>query len=151
MNLTKNNPFSIRIVSTVYTVERKILYVDDDRDDGLLLRQAMIPFSFVTVQHAFNGQEALGLLGIDKLNGSLPDLIVLDINMPGMNGMKVLEIIKKDSQLKGIPVVMFTTAITDIDQVNLNSYKVDTVLKPTNWTSYKEIAIKMLSYVNKNH
>jgi CheY-like chemotaxis protein len=59
------------------------------------------------------GEDAL--IYLKAANGSWPSLILLDLNMPGMGGRKTLEIIKKDENLKDIPVVVLTTSNYDVD------------------------------------
>lgn len=84
-----------------------ILIVDDDLDDITLFCQAVQEIDpQAECLLAKNGKEALDLL--DKLV-TLPDLIFLDINMPIMNGKEFLLIGKKDSKLKDIPIVIYST------------------------------------------
>ena len=64
------------------------------------------------VSVAIDGQEALDLL---RSSTSLPDLILLDINLPKMNGLEVLAAIKKDDRLKMIPVIMLSTSAAERD------------------------------------
>ena len=70
--------------------------------------------------YAEDGEAALDYLNKrgQYQNAKTPDIIILDINVPRINGIQVLEEIKKDSQLKRIPVIMLTTsdALTDIEE-----------------------------------
>jgi CheY-like chemotaxis protein len=85
------------------------LLVDDDLDDheifSLALQEADNP---IEVVRAYDGVEALTQLRNHDID--LPDFIFLDLNMPRMNGKQCLEQIKKDSNLKDIPVVIYSTS-----------------------------------------
>ena len=84
----------------------RILIVDDDKTALDMMVQALQPFYEVSA--AASGSAALRLLSRE----SLPDLILLDIDMPGMNGYDVLRSLQQSDSLKHIPVV-FLTGLTD--------------------------------------
>ena len=92
----------------------RILYIDNDPDDCYLFNEAVkdlaveADVSCLTVR---SGPEALEMLknGMEPK----PDLIFLDVNMPGMDGLQCLTEIRSDPQLKDLHVVMFSTSITD--------------------------------------
>ncbi len=95
-----------------------ILLVDDDPEDVELTLEVMKMNKVqLKVEVAKNGLEALEVLNRHANNGvsNLPDLILLDLNMPKMNGLEVLEHIKKDRKLKRIPVVVLTTSKSETD------------------------------------
>lgn len=87
-----------------------VLVVDDDRVNRLLLTRSLEREGH-RVSVADNGRTALGLLGEDP-----PDVVLLDIVMPELDGVSVLERIKGDSALQHLPVIMIS-AIDDIDSV----------------------------------
>lgn len=93
-----------------------ILYVDDDSDDRELLTEALMVVDPSIACNCFDdGRRALDTLkGADRL----PDLILLDINMPGMNGRECLAEIKKDKRLRNVPVIMYSTS-NDVDEISL--------------------------------
>lgn len=92
----------------------KILIIDDDQDDIELTRVALESTGRdLETLVAFNGEEGLRLL---KEQDSLPELILLDLKMPGMNGIEVLREIRADARLQGIRVAIFTTSSLDSDQ-----------------------------------
>ena len=90
-----------------------ILMADDDQEDCLLARIAFEDSAIEGEIHFVeNGEELLDYLR----NGDLrPDLIMLDLNMPRMDGRKALLEIKSDQQLKDIPVVILTTSRQERD------------------------------------
>ncbi len=101
-----------------------VLLVEDNEGDILLTREAfdhgMLTYTIDVVR---NGEEAMQfLLGEAKFKSRLlPDLIILDINLPKLSGHEVLNAIKHNEKLKIIPVIMFTTSSTETDIVA--SYK----------------------------
>ena len=93
-----------------------ILMADDDEDDCLLALTAFQDAGLRgELRFVENGKKLLEYLRgqgdyIDLEKAPLPDLILLDLNMPRMDGREALKIIKSDSRLKGIPVAILTTS-----------------------------------------
>lgn len=94
-----------------------ILLVEDNEGDIILTLEALSEANIknqVTVVR--DGEEALEFLNHSKATSTqLPDLILLDINLPKIDGKEVLSYIKKTSVLKRIPVVMLTTSSSPLD------------------------------------
>src|SRR5438270_7229737 len=89
--------------------ERKRVMVVDDCEATRDILTVILEVEGFEVVRAANGQEALG-----HLRGpARPDLILLDLMMPGMNGYELLSMVKQDAQLASIPVVVFS-AIGDL-------------------------------------
>ena len=82
--------------------KEKILIVDDDHDVVEILR-SLLSYKGFTVVAVYDGASALS-----KVKEEKPDLVVLDIMMPGMDGYNVCETIKTDPETKNIPVIMLT-------------------------------------------
>jgi two-component system cell cycle response regulator len=80
----------------------KILSVDDSRTIRLIVGKAFRPYD-CTVCEACNGEEGLAAAAREK-----PDLIILDVTMPIMDGVTMLTKLKEDPELKTIPVIMLT-------------------------------------------
>lgn len=110
--------------------EVHVLLVDDDLGDVLLISgvlRALVPRLKLRVAH--DGLQALAML---RQQGAFrgcprPALVLLDLNMPGMDGQQVLATIKEDPGLKAIPVIILTTSAQDADIVrayrtHANSY-----------------------------
>jgi two-component system response regulator len=129
---------------------QSILLVEDNPDDYeatcRAFKKANLRNSIVWCR---SGRAALELLRREagsgpKNRGSLPGLILLDLNMPGMDGRKTLDAIKKDCTLKQIPVIVLTTSADERDvlacyQMGANTY----VQKPVSFDALIE-AIKGL-------
>lgn len=87
---------------------KSLLLVEDDPDDQDLFEMALQEVDgSVSLTKAFDGLDALAKL--KEMQGLMPDLIVLDINMPRMNGREFLEAIKSDHAFREIPVVLYST------------------------------------------
>ena len=90
-------------------MQRAILIVDDDEDDCALIRDSLLQVGVRNpVDIALGGQQALDLMAKDKSN--LPLLVILDLNMPQMDGFQVLDRIRDEY---GISVIMYTTFCDD--------------------------------------
>jgi two-component system response regulator VicR len=85
----------------------KILVVDDDRSVAELIKERLT-LSGYEVETAYTGEES-----IQKIEKSLPDLILLDIMMPTMNGYQVFDTLRSKEGTKDIPII-FVTAKTDV-------------------------------------
>lgn len=117
----------------VEQVERtyRILLVEDDLGDAGLVRIALRRGHFpVALHHVKNANEALAFLrriGMDNVEAPRPDLILLDLNLPGRSGHEILQELKADRSLRGIPVVVLSTSEAERDiakayQLGANSF-----------------------------
>jgi DNA-binding response OmpR family regulator len=88
----------------------KILIIDDEKDLVKLVKEILELEDF-EVSDAYDGEE-----GLRKAISEMPDLILLDIKMPGLNGFQVLEKLKTDKTISHIPVVMLTTSVLRQDR-----------------------------------
>jgi len=88
---------------------KKILLIDDDEDEQFFFREALKEINVsVKCFCAMTAEE-----GIRLLRHFSPDFIFLDMNMPILNGLECLEIIKKDDGLKEIPVILYSTGMDE--------------------------------------
>ena len=87
------------------TNPKKILVVDDERKNVTVLEAKLAPEGYL-VETAFNGQEAL-----EKIRSKNPDLVLLDVAMPGMNGYQVCERIRSDPSIPYIPIILVTASL----------------------------------------
>ncbi len=95
-----------------------ILLVEDNEGDIFLVKEALEESKIINRVHVVkNGRDAVDyLFSKGKYNGqSIPDLIILDINIPMLNGHEVLKCIKEDERTKIIPVIMLTTSSSERD------------------------------------
>ena len=126
-----------------------ILLVEDDTIEVMKLKRATESLKLQhRIMQASNGEEALQLLQ-DK--SALPSIILLDLNMPKINGLEFLEILKNDDQLRFIPTIVLTTSINKRDL--LECYKLGIagyLLKPLKYDEYVSKIDKLLSYWSIN-
>jgi CheY-like chemotaxis protein len=91
----------------------RICLIDDDPDHVLIITRAIRELGDESTVHAASdGDEAMEWL---RAADPLPDLVLLDINMPGLSGFDVLEAVKADERLKAVPVVMLTSSDASAD------------------------------------
>jgi CheY-like chemotaxis protein len=118
-----------------------ILYAEDDLDDLFMIRQAFEQFDGSTdLIHVANGFEALEQLNEAKKRKQLPCLIILDINMPGMNGREALIRIRQSEDFKEIPVVLFTTSSSELDRAFARKWGAEFITKPLVYSELEELA-----------
>lgn len=115
-----------------------ILWADDDTDDLMIMREVLESLgSHYDLVEVGNGREVLAYLEESKASGQLPCLIVLDINMPVMNGKEALAQIKSDRVLATVPVAMFTTSSSERDRAFCRTYDVQMFTKPPSFSILK--------------
>jgi two-component system response regulator len=132
--------------------EVEILFVEDSIDDAILTIRALSKSGFTNkLFHVKDGAEALdfiyctGLYALRKTR-DYPKLILLDLKMPKVSGMEVLEKIKSDEDLKSIPVVILSSSKEDPDikkcyALGANSYIVKPVDSDSFFSAIKEIGM----------
>lgn len=123
----------------------RFLLIDDDADDVSIFTETMQDIDpLVEITTAGDGLEGLKML---KHAAGHPDIIFLDLNMPRMGGKECLAEIKKDQELRKIPVIMYTTSSQskDIEETMLKG-ALCFITKPT---SLKELR-HILSTISKN-
>src|SRR5687768_2595184 len=93
----------------VSTATYKILYADDDADDHFILKESFQKNGIeAEMVSAGDGREAMQYLE-NAQPGALPSLIILDLNMPRMDGRQTLSLLKKHPYFSSIPVVILST------------------------------------------
>lgn len=97
---------------------KRLLLIDDDHDDHEFFLEVIKEIdSSITCTSFLDGEQALRQL---RDNGSeVPDLIILDTNMPRLNGKQILAELKRIPNLKEVPVVMYSTIFSDRDNLEL--------------------------------
>jgi len=130
-----------------------ILIVDDDPDDSSMTQKALeknqVPNPLVFLKNGEEVMDYLAKLGtyVNGPGSKWPALILLDLNMPKMDGRTALELIKTSDQYKSIPVVVLSTSC-DVDEVSriyglgANSY----ICKPTNFENLVKMMGLLKSY-----
>lgn len=126
-----------------------VLLIEDDMIEVMKLNRVASALDLKhTITEANNGEEALKLL---EKKDNLPDIILLDLNMPKINGIEFLKILKSDERLKYIPTIILTTSNNQRDL--LECYKegiAGYVLKPLKYEHYVQKIEKLLAYWSMN-
>lgn len=124
---------------------KPILLVEDDTIDAMTVKRALKELNvlnpLITVE---NGEEALKYL--HNAENEEPGIILLDLNMPRMNGIEFLRISKNDAKLRHIPVVVLTTSLEEIDRIDSFSMGIaGYMVKPVDYKQFVEVikAIKL--------
>ena len=126
---------------------KTILCVDDDPDDLQLLREAIERIdSSYTIVEAYDGEDGLRRLNNMKESNQLPCLIVLDINMPKMDGKQAFVSIKSDEVLAQVPVVIFSTSNSAMDKMFFSKKNAEYITKPIDFFQLIEVANRLLSF-----
>ena len=121
----------------------EILMVEDNDGDARLAREALRDCKIRNaLHHVWDGERAMDFLrrGGEYADAPHPDLILLDLNLPRMDGGEVLAEIKQDEELKRIPVVILTTSSAEADV--LRSYNLNAncfITKPINMVEFLKV------------
>jgi CheY-like chemotaxis protein len=118
---------------------RPILLVEDDRVDVISVKRAFRDLKISNpLEIASDGEEGLEFL--TNPNNQAPCLILLDINMPRMNGIEFLKVVKTNESLRRIPVIVLTTSRGDRELVDSFDYGVaGYMVKPANYLQFMEV------------
>lgn len=126
-----------------------ILLIEDDMIEVMKFNRTISSLKLAhKIIEANNGEEALKIL---ERKDELPDIILLDLNMPKISGIEFLSTLKKDAVLKYIPTIILTTSNNQKDL--LECYKIGIagyVLKPLKYEEYVSKIEKLLAYWSIN-
>lgn len=127
----------------------QILLIEDDNIEIMKLNRVVSSFQLKhQIIEAKNGEKALDIL---EQKDELPDIILLDLNMPKINGIEFLSILKSKEALKHIPTIILTTSNNDRDLIEC--YKIGIagyVLKPLKYEDYVSKIKTLLAYWSIN-
>jgi CheY-like chemotaxis protein len=126
-----------------------VLCVDDDSDDQNMVLETIREIApSVNVATAANGLEALQFLQSAHRKDQLPCLIIMDINMPLLDGKQALVKIKNDNSLKDVPIVMFTTSNSLLDKTFCQQWGIPFMTKPVRQSDLRKTIGELLKYCN---
>ncbi len=124
-----------------------ILYADDDKDDIKLVEEAfsenILNVELVAVE---NGQQAIDYLDHLSLFDANPCLIILDINMPRLDGKETLLQIRQRDRFKNTPVVLFSTSSLNNDKIFAARHGAGFITKPLNSRQLQTITDQFIDH-----
>ena len=128
-----------------------ILYAEDDKDDLDLVKDAFSQYNGqIELFHGSDGREVLQILH-NLINKNMePCLIILDVNMPGMDGRQTLIQLKQSEKTRNIPVVMFTTSNSRLDKDFAVKWGADFITKPLKFGEVVSLADDFVRRCNVN-
>jgi CheY-like chemotaxis protein len=124
--------------------QKPILLVEDDNVDAMTVKRAVRDLKVDhSVIHLVNGEEAMKYLTSPDMEK--PFVVLLDLNMPKMNGLEFLKVIKNNEHFKRIPAIVLTTSKDDQErirgfQLNISGY----IIKPVDYAKFVE-AVRILN------
>ena len=128
--------------------QRVILLVEDDPDHELLTIRALRKSNIVNeIKVARDGEEAIEVLFSDATNALLPQVILLDLKLPKVDGLEVLHRIRESDRTRMLPVVILTSSDEESDivrsyKLGVNSY----IRKPVSFTEFAEATRQLGMY-----
>lgn len=125
---------------------KPILLVEDDQVDAMTVRRALKELQVTNrLQHVENGEDAIAYLRDPA--SERPCIILLDLNMPKMGGIELLQVIKQDAQFRDIPVVVLTTSGEQQDKIESFSLGVAGYMaKPVDYRKFVEVMRSIDAY-----
>lgn len=128
----------------------EVLVVEDNADDVELLRICFQRSYFpVHMHHVPNGEDCMGFLRREGewAHAPRPDLVLLDLNMPLMDGREVLEKVVQDPTLRNIPIVVLTTSNDEPDVLAAYDLRCSTyILKPVDFEQFVRVVRGITEY-----
>jgi len=126
-----------------------VLWADDDLDDLLIMREIL---ERLDQQHrvveTHNGQEVLDYLHALHNEAAYPCLIILDINMPVLNGRDTLARIRREAKYDNIPVMIFSTSSSNMDRAFCDRFGAKLYTKPSTLVEYEQVIATLLTHCN---
>ena len=124
---------------------KAILLVEDDRVDAMTVERALGDLKIANpLEITTNGEEALAFLRDPEKE--MPCIILLDLNMPKMNGIEFLQVMKNDENLKRTPVIVLTTSGEEEDKTeSFNLGVAGYIMKPADYVQFVE-AVRAIDF-----
>lgn len=133
------------MMKTNHAQTHTILWAEDDADDRHVISEIVNAYSDqYRVEEVENGCEVLHYLHAITDLKELPCLVVLDINMPKLNGMETLATIKRDDRYKDLTVAVFTTSNNALDRKICERYGAPMLTKPSSYERFRQAVAELL-------
>ncbi len=125
-----------------------ILYIEDDPEDVELLDHVLQEKNLpIRIVQMLNGADALDFLEKAKVMNLLPEMILLDINMPKLDGKETFVCIKADKRLARIPLAVLSTSNLDMDTSYFKKYHIPYIIKPGDTKKFGQEIMELIKRV----
>ncbi len=128
----------------------EVLLVEDNDNDVIITRRGFTDAKLaVNLHHVENGEKCMAFLRKEApyADAPTPDLILLDLNMPVMDGREVLSEIVKDEQLRKLPVVILTTSSAESDILTMYNLRCSSyIVKPVDFNQFQRVVQQLSDY-----
>lgn len=127
-----------------------ILYIDDDQDDLLIFEESVSTlYPDVTLFKAQSSEAGMDILNqLESESKPFPSLIMIDMNMPKMNGRETLQHIRSIEKWNEIPIAIFTTSATHDDIEFCKNFGSACITKPMNFSDFSITLQKLFTHCN---
>lgn len=123
-----------------------VVHIDDDVEDGQMVKDAIRDYdSNIAYLQFQEGKKALNYLNDTIDSGTMPMLVLLDMNMPGMDGRMILQNLKSNAKLAPVPVVLYTTSSSHLDKHFAKTHSVEFITKPDTMNEIREVIHKLIT------
>lgn len=125
-----------------------ILYAEDDQDDREMLTEMLSQVDgHLKLECVNDGYEVIQYLKAIEDESAYPCVIILDINMPGLDGMETLRLLRKDDRFNSIPIIIFSTSDSKVDIERAHAFGANEfITKPVKPKQLETIATKFALY-----
>lgn len=129
-------------------LEKYILYADDDKEDQDMFAETLKEIAAdVSVLFVSDGDSVRDFLYELQPGSILPCLILLDMNMPKLNGVDTLKRLKSSSVFNKVPVILFSTSVDPINQENaLSLGAIEFVRKPVKYSEFGQVVLRFVDH-----
>ena len=134
---------TIDICSISMESSKYILYADDDKDDLDIFEEAFKQFTSYSLMTFRNGIDLLAFIDLKAISHNI-HLIISDINMPFLNGIETLRLLKSNGHSKNIPVCLYSTSANAMDKIIAETMNTKIFVKPFTLSAIKEVTESML-------
>jgi CheY-like chemotaxis protein len=151
LNLTAFALSNCKLLSAPMQHEKTtILYIDDDQDDLLIFEESVRTlYPEIMLYKAQSTEAGINILNqLESDNQPFPSLIMIDMNMPKMNGRETLQHIRKHNKWQEIPVAIFTTHANHDDIEFSKRHGAACITKPMSFSEFNTTLKKLLSHCN---
>jgi len=122
-----------------------VLYADDDMDDIALVKDAFTDYADIELKTFPDGQELLNYVRCQAGNVK-PCLVMIDINMPKINGKEVLKELRNINEYEDVPVVLFSTSTLPSEAAFAASFNAAFVVKPLYYDHLSSVAERLIEH-----